>query len=189
MSSPTYPLPGEPTALILDGEHAPYQLEREAPKWSQEEAVSYEVARELITALMAFRSEWIALERAKPAPDLSATLSRARLVDRHARPPFLMACWAVPAPFFVLTWNPRSSSPRGVMRSTWTSNSGGSKPRLAEVPQRSHSCAACSGRFSAVPIGMSPMLRVPVMPGSARHASRGRRTPATINSTTLTCMM
>ena len=34
--------------------------------------MSYEVARELITALMAFRSEWIALERAKPAPDLSA---------------------------------------------------------------------------------------------------------------------
>ena len=72
MSSPTYPLPGEPTALILDGEHAPYQLEREAPKWSREDAVSYEVARELITALMAFRSEWVALERAKPAPDLSA---------------------------------------------------------------------------------------------------------------------
>mgnify|MGYP000084115612 CR=1 FL=1 len=62
------------------------------------------------------------------------------------------------------------------------------QPRLAEVPQRSQSCAACSGRFSAVPIGMSPMLRMPIVPGSARHSSRGRRTPATISSTTLTCM-
>ncbi len=50
--------------------------------------------------------------------------------------------------FEVSTWNPRSSSPRGVIRSTWTSNNGGSRPRLAEVPQRSQSCAACSGRFS-----------------------------------------
>jgi hypothetical protein len=72
MSSTTYPLPGEPTVLILDGEQAPYHLEREAPKWSNEDAVNYEVARDVITALMAFRSEWIGLERAKPAPDLSA---------------------------------------------------------------------------------------------------------------------
>ncbi len=42
------------------------------PKWTHEECVNYESARELITHLMAFRSEWIARERAKIAPDLVA---------------------------------------------------------------------------------------------------------------------
>lgn len=40
------------------------------PKWTHEDCVNYESARELITHLMAFRSEWIARERAKTAPDL-----------------------------------------------------------------------------------------------------------------------
>ena len=42
------------------------------PKWTHEDCVNYESARELITHLMAFRSEWIARERAKVAPDLVA---------------------------------------------------------------------------------------------------------------------
>lgn len=42
------------------------------PKWTHEDCVNYESARELITHLMAFRSEWIGRERAKAAPDLVA---------------------------------------------------------------------------------------------------------------------
>lgn len=42
------------------------------PQWTHEDCVNYESARELITHLMAFRSEWIARERAKTAPDLAA---------------------------------------------------------------------------------------------------------------------
>lgn len=42
------------------------------PKWTHEDCVNYESARELITHVMAYRSEWIARERAKAAPDLSA---------------------------------------------------------------------------------------------------------------------
>ena len=41
------------------------------PKWTHEDCVNYESARELITHLMAFRSEWISRERAKTAPDLA----------------------------------------------------------------------------------------------------------------------
>lgn len=67
----TYPLPGDPTALILDGEPGPlYRVERIEPRWTHEDGVSYEAARELIGLLMAYRSEWIATERARAQPDL-----------------------------------------------------------------------------------------------------------------------
>jgi hypothetical protein len=39
------------------------------PEWTQEEAIRYEVAREAVTALMAFRSQWIFDEEAKPSAD------------------------------------------------------------------------------------------------------------------------
>jgi hypothetical protein len=39
------------------------------PEWTHEGCVEYEVAREAITALMAFRSQWISDEQQKPAPD------------------------------------------------------------------------------------------------------------------------
>jgi hypothetical protein len=39
------------------------------PEWTQEQAVQYEVARESITALISFRSQWIFDEEAKRAPD------------------------------------------------------------------------------------------------------------------------
>ncbi|HKP61488.1 MAG TPA: hypothetical protein VJV78_32385 [Polyangiales bacterium] len=42
------------------------------PEWSQDQAVKYEVAREAITALMAFRSQWIFDEEGSAAPDLAA---------------------------------------------------------------------------------------------------------------------
>jgi hypothetical protein len=45
------------------------------PEWSHEDCVEYEVARETITHLAAFRSAWIAAEEAKPAPD-SAAIAR-----------------------------------------------------------------------------------------------------------------
>jgi hypothetical protein len=42
----------------------------DSPEWTHEDCVQYEVAREAITALMAFRSQWIFDEQQKPAPDL-----------------------------------------------------------------------------------------------------------------------
>jgi hypothetical protein len=42
------------------------------PEWTQEQAVQYEVAREAITALMAFRSQWIFDEEQRAAPDHAA---------------------------------------------------------------------------------------------------------------------
>jgi hypothetical protein len=39
--------------------------------WTHEECVDYEVAREIITSLMGFRSLWMGREEAKPAPDLA----------------------------------------------------------------------------------------------------------------------
>lgn len=66
-----YPKNTEPVVLTLDGEPGPtYQLEPVAPKWSQEDSVNFESARELIVLLMAYRSEWIAAERGKAQPDL-----------------------------------------------------------------------------------------------------------------------
>jgi hypothetical protein len=47
-------------------------LARPRPGWTQEQAVQYEVAREAIAALMAFRSQWIFDEEAKPSPDHAA---------------------------------------------------------------------------------------------------------------------
>lgn len=42
------------------------------PEWNQEQAIEYEVAREAITALMAFRSQWIFDEEQKRSPDHAA---------------------------------------------------------------------------------------------------------------------
>jgi hypothetical protein len=42
------------------------------PEWTHEDCVQYEVARESITALMAYRSQWIFDEQQKPAPDAAA---------------------------------------------------------------------------------------------------------------------
>ena len=74
MAHITYPTAPAPTVIVLDGEHNPaYYLDRSAqPQWTHEDCVNYESARELITELMAFRSEWIGCERAKTVPDLSA---------------------------------------------------------------------------------------------------------------------
>ncbi len=74
MAHITYPAATEPTVIVLDGEHNPaYYLDRGVqPQWTHDDCVNYESARELITELMAFRSEWIARERSKPIPDLSA---------------------------------------------------------------------------------------------------------------------
>ena len=38
-------------------------------EWTQEQAVQYEVAREAITALIAFRSQWVFDEEGRPSPD------------------------------------------------------------------------------------------------------------------------
>ncbi|WP_323004837.1 hypothetical protein [Denitromonas sp.] len=72
MAHITYPAAAAPTVIVLDGEHNPaYYLDRDAqPQWTHDDCVNYESARELITELMAFRSEWIARERAKAEPDL-----------------------------------------------------------------------------------------------------------------------
>jgi hypothetical protein len=43
-----------------------------SPEWTQEDSVAYEVARDPITALMAYRSRWIFGEEAKPSPDHAA---------------------------------------------------------------------------------------------------------------------
>ncbi|MER2553370.1 MAG: hypothetical protein ABTQ28_08870 [Thauera sp.] len=71
MAHITYPTATEPTVIVLDGEHNPaYYLDRGVqPQWTHDDCVK---ARELITELMAFRSEWISRERSKPIPDLSA---------------------------------------------------------------------------------------------------------------------
>ena len=73
MARITYPSAPAPSVIVLDGEHNPaYYLDRGAqPQWTHADCVNYESARELITELMAFRSEWIGLERAKALPDLS----------------------------------------------------------------------------------------------------------------------
>ena len=42
------------------------------PEWTQEQAVQYEVARESIATLMAFRSQWIFDEEHAGSPDLTA---------------------------------------------------------------------------------------------------------------------
>ena len=41
---------------------------RPEPKWSHEDCVKYESAREIITSLIAFRSKWIAAEERSAAP-------------------------------------------------------------------------------------------------------------------------
>jgi len=73
MAHITYPAATEPTVIVLDGEHNPaYYLNHETqPQWTQDDCVNIESARDLITQLMAFRSEWIAVERAKSEPDVS----------------------------------------------------------------------------------------------------------------------
>lgn len=76
MASKSYPPHEDAIPLILDGEPlASYQVERPAPKWSHDDCVSYESARELITLLMAYRSEWISRERLRPQPDLALIAS------------------------------------------------------------------------------------------------------------------
>lgn len=77
MRNLTYPIPEAPTVFVLDGERRPeYYLDRsDRPEWTHEECVDYEVARETITALIGFRSEWIHQEQQKPAPD-QASIAR-----------------------------------------------------------------------------------------------------------------
>ena len=38
------------------------------PKWSHEDCVKYESAREIVTSLMAFRSKWIGAEQRRSSP-------------------------------------------------------------------------------------------------------------------------
>jgi hypothetical protein len=73
MTRPAYPSAQAPTVIPVDDERANYGFDDGKPlEWTHEECVSYESARELITYLMAFRSEWIGCEQAKPEPDLEA---------------------------------------------------------------------------------------------------------------------
>jgi hypothetical protein len=51
---------------------AGHQIEEPQPQWTHDDCVQYEVAREAITGLMAFRSQWIFDEQQKQQPDDTA---------------------------------------------------------------------------------------------------------------------
>ena len=55
-----------------EGKPAVVPIDARRPEWTQDESIRYEVAREAITALMAFRSQWIFEEEEKPLPDKMA---------------------------------------------------------------------------------------------------------------------
>lgn len=55
-----------------NGTGASELVDSRRPEWTQDESIEYEVARESITALISFRSQWLFDEEAKPSPDQAA---------------------------------------------------------------------------------------------------------------------
>jgi hypothetical protein len=68
MNPPSRPAP----ALATEHDETVGPGGERAPEWTHEDCVAYEVAREAITGLLAYRSQWIFDEQRKPAPDPGA---------------------------------------------------------------------------------------------------------------------